>query len=70
MQAVHDLLHASGIIPPVNVEDIDIARSEFLERSLDRDMQGLDVITGVMSLLVDIICSAFVICGVLGRDCQ
>ena len=50
MKAVHHLFDASGIVPPVNIEQINIGRAELLEGILDGDVKGLDVVA-VVSLL-------------------
>lgn len=44
MQTVHDLLNARGPIPPMQVEDVNIGRSELLQRCFDRDVHRFDII--------------------------
>lgn len=44
MQTVHDLLNATGPIPPMQVKDVDIRRSELLQRRFDRHVHRLDII--------------------------
>ena len=51
MKCVHDLLNRGGPIPPVHIQDIDIRRAQFLDGRLDRDVEGLCVIPGVIHLV-------------------
>ena len=38
VQAVHDLLDARGVVPPMDVENIDIVSPQFLERRFKGDV--------------------------------
>ena len=58
MQRVHDFLDAGGIIPPVEIEDVDVAGAQPLERLFDRDVQRLGVVSGVGSLDLDPVVSS------------
>ena len=31
VQAIHDFLNAAGVVPPVNVQDVDVVRAKFLQ---------------------------------------
>lgn len=52
MQTVHDLLDARGVVPPVDKEDVDVVRTELLQRCLDGHVQRLYVVPEVLGLLV------------------
>lgn len=47
MQAVHHLLNAGGVVPPMEIEQVDIVDAQLFQRFLDEDVRGLDVVTGV-----------------------
>lgn len=64
METVHDFLHAGGVVPPVNIENIDIAGAKLLERVLDREMQRLDIVTDISRLLLEVV-ATFVVGRVL-----
>ena len=65
MKRVHDLLNRGGPIPPVHVQDIDIRGAQFLEGCLDRDVEGLCVIPGVIHLVGVFILASLIVCCVL-----
>ena len=44
METIHHLFDASGVIPPVNVEQIDVGRTKLPEGIFDGDVKGLDVV--------------------------
>ena len=50
IQAVHDLLHATGVVPPVDVEDVDVVRAELLEGVVDGVVHRLEVVADVAAL--------------------
>lgn len=52
VQAVHDLFDAGGVIPPVDVEDVNIIRAELLERRFDGNVQRFGVVANVLRLLL------------------
>ena len=51
VQTVHPLLNARLPIVPVAVQDIDVVRSQLLQRRLNSEMQRLRAITNVVHLL-------------------
>jgi hypothetical protein len=51
VQALHDLLDAGLPIPPVHVQQVNIARAEVLQRRFNRDVHRLDVVSSVVNLL-------------------
>ena len=65
MKRVHDLLNRGGPIPPVHVQDIDIRGAQFLEGCLDRYVEGLCVIPGVIHLVGVFILASLIVCCVL-----
>lgn len=50
VQTLHDLLDRRGVIPPVNVEDIDIVGLELEQRAFERVLERLFVVAGVVDL--------------------
>lgn len=53
---------------PVNVEDVDVIRAQFLERLLDRNMHRLHAVSNV-HLLLDVVRPLLEISGILtARD--
>ena len=61
MKGVDDLLNRGCPVPPVHIQDIDVGGTKLLERSLDRDVEGLRVISGVIHLVSDLILASLVI---------
>ena len=51
MESVHDFFDASGVIPPMKVEDIYVVRAKLAQRILYRDMHRLGIVSGVMRAL-------------------
>ena len=39
----------------MDVEDVDVVRAQLLERRLDGDVQRLDIVSGVVRLLLDVL---------------
>ena len=46
----------NGNAYPVDVEDIDVARAELLERGLDGEVHGLDDVARVVHFLLNVFC--------------
>jgi hypothetical protein len=65
MQAIHHLFDAGIPVPPVNVQNVDVGRAQFLETGFDAGMHGLDVVSDVVRLLSDGVVSALVVGRVL-----
>ena len=61
VQRIHDLLDRCGPIPPMYVQDVDVRGAQFLDGCLDRDMEGLYVISGVVHLVSEFILSPLVV---------
>ena len=55
VQAIHDFLDTAGVIPPMQVEDIDVVGSELLEGSMNGNMHRFEVVARVMHLLLDVL---------------
>lgn len=53
MKVVHDLLDATSVIPPVNVQEVDVRGAQLLQRSLDGEMHRLGVVADVVDLGLD-----------------
>ena len=51
VQRTHDLFDASGVIPPMHVQEIDVGRPKLLERGVDGDVQRFAVVTDIHHLL-------------------
>ena len=53
VERVHDFGDGSGVVPPVDVEQVDVARLEFLQAGLERDVQAFRVVARVVLLELD-----------------
>ena len=53
VEGVHDLGDGGGVVPPVDVEQVDVARLELLEARLERHAQALGVVARVVLLQLD-----------------
>ena len=53
MEAVHDLLDGGGVIPPVDVQDVDVVSAELLQGRLDRHDHGLGTVSGIVNFLTE-----------------
>ena len=65
VQAVHHLLDAASVVPPVHVENVDVVRAQLLQRIFNRDVHRLEVVARVVRLLRDVILSTLVVRSVL-----
>ena len=67
VEAVHDLLDAAGVVPPVKVEDVDVIGAKLPERGVDGVVKGFRVVSSEVRFLWDLFGggSACVICRVL-----
>ena len=65
IQAIHDLLDATGVVPPMDIENIDIVSPQFLERRFKGDVQGLQVIPDIRRLLFDTVVASLVVRSIL-----
>ena len=65
VEGTHDLLNAGFIIPPMNVEEIDIIRPQLLERIAYGNMERLVVVSKMQYLLFNVLISLLVIGRVL-----
>ena len=54
VQGLHQLGDASGEVPPVDVEEVDVGSRKPLEGRLNADMQGLEAVPGELDLLGDV----------------
>lgn len=50
VQCQHEFRDTGAEVPPVDVEDIDIARLQFLERGFQREFQGFGPVAAVVGL--------------------
>ena len=55
MQAVHDFLNGGHVVPPVEVQYVDVVGAELLERGVDGDVQRLYVVAREVRLLGDLL---------------
>ena len=53
VEGVHDFGDGGGVVPPVDVEEVDVARLEFLQGSFERDVQTLGMVPRVILLQFD-----------------
>lgn len=71
VQIVHNLFDAGGEVPPMQVEDVDVRRPQFLQRGLDADVERLCRVTVIRGLLRDAVVAGFPIRRILyGRSQQ
>ena len=68
MQRVHNFLHGSIVIPPVDIENVNVRGSKLLQASFDAITERLGVITDEQRLLGNILISTLVICSILYED--
>ena len=47
---MHQLWYLSGVVPPMDVEQIDVACLQLLERRLDRQLQTFGSVADVVAL--------------------
>jgi len=38
VESIHDLFDRGGVVPPMHVKEVDIARAQLFERSFNRNM--------------------------------
>ena len=55
VQRVHNLLDGRAMIPPVQVENVEIRSTQLLERSFYRHIEGLGVVTRIVDLVRNIV---------------
>jgi len=55
MECVHNLFDRGGPIPPMNIQDVDVRRAQFLQGCLDSNAETLCVVSRVVHLVSDII---------------
>ena len=53
MQTIHDLLHTARVVPPMNVEDVNIISAELLQARINAIAHRLEIVTRVENLLLD-----------------
>ena len=72
MQAVHHFLNTAGIVPPMNIEDVDVACAQLLERFFDGDVQRFHIVADERGLLGELLGwdPALEVCGVLHNSGQ
>ena len=51
---MHCMHHVRGSTHPVDVEDVDVASPQLLERLLNRKMKGFHIVPGISSVLLDV----------------
>src|SRR5712691_8676787 len=67
VQRIHDLMARGAIIPPMNIENVDVRSSQLLERSLYRHMKRFGIVTRVVNLVSDIVLGSLEAGCVLGQ---
>lgn len=70
VQAVHDLFDAGHIVPPVEVEDVDVVGAQLLEGCLEGVVQGFGAATDVRGLLLPFGLVALIVARILGGGVQ
>ena len=70
MESVHHLLDTSGIVPPVNIEQIDVGGPELLQGAFDGEVHGLHVVAAIQYFLLDGAVAKLGIVRVLGEHYQ
>ena len=68
MQRIHHFLDGRLVVPPVNVQDIDVACPELLQTGFDTDVQRLRVVSCIVYLLVDALGANFEVRGILQEE--
>ncbi len=51
MKAIHDFLDAGRVVPPVEIENVDVVRAKLLQGRFDGEMQRLGAVSDIMRLL-------------------
>jgi hypothetical protein len=59
MQGIHDLLDGGIVVPPMNVQDIDIGGPEFLEAGVDRNVHAFGIVPYVVDLELNVLVISF-----------
>lgn len=65
VKTIHNLLNTGRVVPPVDIEDVDIIGPKFLQRSFDGYMHGFDAIAIIVGLLQDTGCASLEVGSVL-----
>lgn len=65
MQTSHDFFDRSVVVPPVNIEYIDVVSAQFLQGCVDRELKRFHVIAEVCNWTNDIILAVSMVVGVL-----
>jgi hypothetical protein len=55
VERVHDLFNRGRVVPPVQVEDVDIGSAQLFERGFHGDMKGLCVVPRIVHHVRDIL---------------
>ena len=59
VKTIHYFLNTGRVVPPVDIEDVDIIGPKFFQRSFDGYMHGFGAIAVKVGLLQDIGCASF-----------
>jgi len=51
MKAIHNFLDAGRVVPPVEIENVDVIRAKLLQGRFDGEMQRLGAVSDIMRLL-------------------
>ena len=65
VEAVDDLLDAGIVIPPVNVQNVDVVRTQLLQGRLHGDVERLHIVTREAGVLLDVLSTALEVAGIL-----
>lgn len=60
MKAIHDLFDGRGVVPKMDIKDVDIRCAQLLQARLDAYMKVLDRITAAVDLDLDFVVRQFV----------
>ena len=65
MKPVHNLLDARVVVPPVNVENIDVTSAKLLQRSLHGEVERLDAVANETCFVLHAGVTTFIVGGIL-----
>ena len=70
METVHDLLDRGSVVPPMDIQNVDIGCTKVLQTFFDRQMQRFDMVAIKDCLLLDVCVTPLVIGCVLMKNIE
>ena len=64
---MHQFLNRRSVVPPMYIENVDVMCPKLLETDINTDLQGLCVVSGVVSLDFNVVVSTLKIRRILKR---